>query len=105
MKRLITIIITSLILLGLSYAVTYYTHTKFIDFSFFVGLVVTVIVWFFTSKGGFTSRNAEMMVQSQTGIKIEKQKYEFSHNVVFFTSLAYTLISLVTMLYQYRCYF
>jgi amino acid transporter len=105
MKRLITIIITLLILLGLSYAVTYYTHTKFIDFSFFVGLVVTVIVWFFTSKGGFTSRNAEMMIQSQTGIKLEKQKYEFSPNVVFFTSLAYTLISLVTMLYQYRSYF
>ncbi|MFK9092599.1 hypothetical protein [Bacillus salipaludis] len=105
MKRLITIILTLLVLLGLSYGITYYTHKKFIDYSFFIGIAFTAIIWFFTSKGGYTSRNVDMTVQGTTGIKAEQQRFEFSPNIAFFTSLAYTLISLVVMLYQYRSYF
>ncbi|NRD79861.1 hypothetical protein HPT25_21220 [Bacillus sp. BRMEA1] len=105
MKRLITVVITFLVLIGLSYGITYCTHTKLIDYSFFIGMSVTVIIWFFTSKGGYTSRNVDMTVQGTTGIKAEQQRYEFSPNVAFFTSLAYTLISLVAMIYQYRSYF
>jgi hypothetical protein len=104
-KRLITIVITLLVLVGLSYGITYYTHTKFIDYSFFIGLAVTIIIWFFTSKGGYTSRNLDMTVQGSTGIKMEGQKYEFSPNIAFLTSLAYSLITLGVMLYQYRGYF
>jgi hypothetical protein len=105
MKKVITIIITLLILLGLSYCISYFTHTKPIDYSLFIGIAVTVIIWFFTSKGGSTSRNADMTVQGTTGIKVEQQKFEFFPNAAFFTSLAYTLISLVALLYQYRSYF
>ncbi len=105
MKRLITIIITLFVLFSLSFGITYFTHTKFIDYSFFIGIVVTAIIWFFTSKGGYTSRNVDMTVQGTTGIKTEQLKNEFSPNVAFFTSLAYTAISLVVMLFQYRNYF
>ncbi|MFP5107190.1 hypothetical protein ACSU6B_10510 [Neobacillus sp. C211] len=105
MKRLITIVITFLVLTGLSYGITYYTHTKFIDYSFFIGLASTVIIWFFTSKGGHTSRLLDMSIQATTGTKVDQQKYEFSPNVVFLTSLAYTIINLGVMLYYYRSYF
>jgi hypothetical protein len=104
MKRLITIIITVILLLGLSYTFTYFTHTKFIDYSFIVGLISTVIIWFFASKGGLTSKNAEMIIQAQTGIKVEQQKYEFLPNVVFITSLSCTVIFFVAMLFHYRSY-
>lgn len=86
MKKLITIFITLLVLTGLSYGITYYTHSKFIDYSFFIGLAVTVIIWFFTSKGGYTSRNLDVSVQGTTGIKVDQQKYEFSPNFAFLTS-------------------
>jgi hypothetical protein len=105
MKRLITIVITFLVLTGLCFGITYYTHTKFIDYSFFIGLASTVIIWFFTSKGGHTSRYLDMTVQGTTGVKVDQQKYEFSPSVVFLTSLAYTIISLGVMLYYYRSYF
>ncbi|NHC38440.1 hypothetical protein G6549_00560 [Bacillus sp. MM2020_1] len=52
MKRLITIVITFLILTGLSYGITYYTQTKFIDCSFFIGLAVTVFICFLHQKVG-----------------------------------------------------
>ncbi|MEH7331053.1 hypothetical protein V7161_00030 [Neobacillus drentensis] len=104
MKKLITIVITLFVLLGLSYALTWFTHSKFIDYSFFAGLAVTVIIWFFTSKGGYSSRSLDSSVQGSTGIKTERQKYEFSPNIAFFTSLAYTIITFLAMLYYYRSY-
>jgi hypothetical protein len=105
MKRIITIVITLLVLTGLSYGISYYTHTSFIDYAFFIGIVVTVIIWFFTSKGGFTSRNIDMTIQGTTGIKANEQKYEFSPNVAFITSLVYTIIMLIAVIYYYRSYF
>ncbi|TDK54071.1 hypothetical protein E2K98_29740 [Bacillus salipaludis] len=98
-------VITLFVLFGLSYGITYYTQTKMIDYSFFIGLAITIIIWFLTSKGGFTSRNLDMTVQGTTGIKAEEQKFEFTPNVLFFTSLSYTIISLVAMLFYYRSYF
>jgi hypothetical protein len=105
MKRLITIVITVLVILGLGFGITYYTDTKFIDYSFVIGLIATIIIWFSTSKGGFTSRHMDMTIQGTTGIKMETQKFEFSPNIAFITSLAYTIISFGAMLYHYRSYF
>jgi hypothetical protein len=104
MQRLISILVTLIVLLGLSYGLAYYTHSKFFDYSFFVGLAVTLIILFFTSKGGYASRNLDMTVQGTSGIKMEHQKFEFSPNLAFITSLAYTVITFVAMLYQYRSY-
>lgn len=105
MKRLLTIFITLVVLMALSDGLAFIAHTAFIDYSFFTGLVVTVIIWFFTSKGGFTSRKSEALIQGTTGIKLERQKYEFSPKSAFFTSLAYTILSLLAVFYQYRSYF
>ncbi|WHY64433.1 hypothetical protein [Neobacillus sp. SuZ13] len=105
MKIILNILITLLVLLGLSFGLTYLTHTKFIDYSFLIGMIGTVIIWFSNSKGGFTSRHMDMTIQGTTGIKMEGQKFEFKPNITFFTSLAYTIITLVVMVYHYRSYF
>jgi hypothetical protein len=104
MKVLINIFITILVLLGLSYGITYLTHTKFIDYSFVIGMAATIIIWFSTSTGGFTSRHMDMTIQGTTGIRMEGQKYEFSPNIAFFTALAYTILAFAAMLYHYRSY-
>jgi hypothetical protein len=102
MKVLINIVITLLVLLGLSFGITFLTHTKFIDYSFLIGLITTILIWASNSKGGFTSRHMDMTIQGSTGIRMEGQKFEFSPNIAFFTSLAFTIISLGAMLYHYR---
>ncbi len=104
LKKALTVVITLLVLIGLSFGLSHYIHSKFFDYSFFVGLAVTVVIWFFTSKGGVTSRNIDMTIQGTTGIKAEQQKFEFSPNLVFITSLLYTVVTFVVMLYQYRDY-
>jgi hypothetical protein len=105
-KKALTIIITLLVLIGLCYGITYFTNTNFIDFSFFTGLVTTVIIWFFASKGGFASQYVDAMVQKDTtNFKMKSDKYKFKPNIVFLTSLTYTIISFVAMLIYYRSYF
>ena len=105
MKKLITISITLGILLASSYGLTFISNAKFIDFTFFVGLTVSVLIWFFNSKGGFSSRNVDMSVQSTTGIKADIEKFKFYPNVAFFTSVTYTVLSLAATFFYYRNYF
>ena len=104
-RKLLTIIITLLFLFGLSFGMTYFTHAEFTDYSFFIGLAATIIIGFFTSKGGFGTRRLDMTIQGSTGIKMESQKFSFTPNMVFITSLAYTIVTLVAMLFHYRSYF
>lgn len=104
-RKILTITLTLLVLFGLSIGITYFTHVKFTDYSFFIGLAATIIIGFFTSKGGYGTRQLDMTIQGSTGIRMESQKFNFSPNIVFITSLAYTIITLVAMLFQYRGYF
>ena len=103
MKKVIFSLITLLVLVGLSFGISYYTKTHFLDYAFFIGVIVSVIVWFFTSKGGFTSRKLDMSIQATTGIKMEKQNHDFSFSpsIAFLTSVAYTIITLVLSLILY----
>ncbi len=92
-------------LISLSLGLSYYTNSNFFDYAFFVGLIVTIIIWFFTSKGGVTSQNMDGTVQGTTGVKAtEHHKFEFSLSPSFVTSLIYTFITFAIMLYQYRDY-
>ena len=104
MKAIINIVITILVLIGLSFALTYLTHTKFIDYSFLIGMIASLIIWASNSKGGFSSRDMDMTIQGTTGIRMEGQKFEFKPNIAFFTTIAYTIITFVAMLYHYRSY-
>lgn len=104
-KKALTIISTLLVLIGLCFGLTYFTDTNFVDFSFLVGLVVTIIIWFFSSKGGFVSQHADVMLQAQTtNFKMKSDKYKFKSNIVFLTSLTYTIVSFIAMLIHYRNY-
>lgn len=105
-RKLLTSVITILFLIGLSFGITYFTHTKFIDYSCFIGLAATAVIWYFTSKGdGFSSRRLDMSIQGSTGIRLEEKKFEFSPNIVFLTCVAYTIITTAALLFHYRSYF
>lgn len=106
MKRLISIVLTLFVLLGLNYVIASITNTRFIDCSFVVGLVLSTIIWFFSSKGGLTSRLSDGMIQAQTAnFKLKGDDYKFSPNIVFFTALVYTFFSIVFTFIYYRSYF
>ncbi|EIT84213.1 hypothetical protein A374_16458 [Fictibacillus macauensis ZFHKF-1] len=105
MKKLITSFITLGILVAISYAISFFTDANFIDFTFFVGLCVSSAMWFFNSKGGFSSRSTALSMQSTTGMKVEAEKFTFNPSVAFITSVSFTVLSLVATFIYYRNYF
>lgn len=106
MKRLLSILVTLLVLLGINIGVSVFTNTNFIDFSFGIGLIASVVIWFFSSKGGYTARYTDVMLQAETtNWKMKHEKHKFQRNTVFYTSLAYTIISIVATVIYYKDYF
>ncbi|UPG66227.1 hypothetical protein [Metabacillus endolithicus] len=57
---------------------------SFVDYSFFVGLLGAVVIYFFSSSGGFSSNNLDMLAQATTGFKMETNSKEEKK---FYTSI------------------
>ena len=105
-KKLLTIIITLLILVGVNLLVSKIAGTHFVDFSFGVGLLISVIISFFTSSGGFTSKYADTTMQANTvNWKMKNEKYKLQPSTALYTSVAYTVLSIVITFYYYKDYF
>lgn len=105
MGKVLSTVITLVFMLGLNYGVSVYLNAAFIDYSFIVGLITALIIGFFTSKGGFTTQNNNMIVQSQTMYKMEVEKLKLTPTYAFYTAVVYTVISLITTIYFYKDYF
>ena len=101
MKKLITAIITLGVLFGATWLVSNFMHAKMIEYAFIVSLIVTFIIKFFTSSGGYTSNIVKISVQSQTGIKDESPVHMTGKSFSFKVSLIFTIISLVVTIIYY----
>ncbi|MBP0724535.1 hypothetical protein J5Y03_04960 [Bacillus sp. RG28] len=105
MKKLIFAVITIGILFGLTWFVADFMHGKMIEYAFIVGLIVTFSIKFFTSSGGFSSDNARLIAQSQTGIKVKDEPtvHIEGKSFSFIVSLLFTIVSLfVTVIYYWK---
>ncbi|WP_251551224.1 hypothetical protein [Neobacillus muris] len=97
LKKILTIAVTLLILISVSFGFSLYFHSEFLDFSFIVGLIATIITWFFVSTDGAASRPPDHTIRVSTGLRNAYQKSHFTPNLPFVTSLIYTLLSIVVM--------
>ncbi len=71
------------------------------EWSFFIGLGLTVFLFFFNSSGGALSKGATMQA-SEAGWKVQKDnELKANVGVVFYGSALFTLISFVLMLVTY----
>ena len=100
LKKVFSITITLLLLIVLSFGLTQYYQLNLFDCSFFVGVMVTVSIFFFTSTGEVKGRFLDRGFQRLNGIRpvIEDQELGFSPPLPFFVSLVYTIITFVAML-------
>ena len=106
LKKVSKIFLTFLSLVSMNFAISNFTHTKFIDFAFAVGLIGCGAIWFFTSKGGITSSYTDSISQAQTtNFKMKKEKFSFTPNIPFYTALIYTVVSAVITYIYYKDYF
>lgn len=102
LKNTFYIASTLLLLIGASYGLSKYHHTNFIDYSFFIGLIVTVSIIFFTSTGEVKARFFDSSFQGRMGLKasFKHQEFSFSPNVPFYTSLVFTIITFTAMFFD-----
>ncbi|TYS16698.1 hypothetical protein FZC78_11970 [Rossellomorea vietnamensis] len=74
---------------------------SYMDWSFFIGLAISVVLFFFNSSGGVLSKGATLDA-STAGWKVQ-QDNELKANVgfVFFGAVLYTIVSFVMMIITY----
>lgn len=103
MKKIISWSLVTSIVIGLAvWIASVIVPFSYTEWSFFIGLGLTGILFFFNSSGGFSSKNATLAV-SQSVWKVQKDDNElkFYGGGVFFGSVLYTVVSLVVMLVVY----
>jgi len=108
LKKLIFSIITLGFLFGFTWIVSDFMQGKMIDYAFFVGLVVTIIIRFFTSSGSrYASNSINLSIQTQAGMKVTGENASpFTVSQKSFSllvSFTFTIVSLlITLAYYWK---
>ncbi|MBB6455326.1 hypothetical protein HNQ94_003826 [Salirhabdus euzebyi] len=105
MKKILTFILTLGILAAATYGISNMLHQPFIDFAFLIGILGMIVIRFFNSAGGYTSKSMDMSIQGRTGIKMEQNDRKFEPNIAFYTAMAYTILTGIVTFIHYKDYF
>lgn len=92
MKIFIKAIITILILVFLNTLASKVLKVHFLELAMFIGYAAAIMVFFFTTSGGFTSRALDLEIQSKTGLKMVEKKRGLKLTIPFLTSLSYGVL-------------
>ncbi|WP_156969562.1 hypothetical protein [Jeotgalibacillus campisalis] len=71
------------------------------EWSFFIGLGLTIFLFFFSGSGGFFSRIATFNASASIGKVQDDNQFSAYLGGIFYGLLLYTVISLVLMLFLY----
>ncbi|WP_409250573.1 hypothetical protein V1502_10350 [Bacillus sp. SCS-153A] len=94
---LVSAIVFGLLVWGASLILSF----NFLDWAFFIGMAISVVLYFFNSSGGMLSKNATLDA-STAGWKIQ-QDNELKANVgfVFYGAVLFTVVSFIAMVSTY----
>lgn len=100
-KNIIGTIISAGVIGILVWIATMVLSISYMDWSFFIGLAISVVLFFFNSSGGALSKGATLDA-STAGWKVQ-QDNELKANVgfVFFGAVLYTIVSFIMMIITY----
>lgn len=105
MKNALIVCITFIVLAAGNWAAATVLQLSFLDVSIpFAGLAVAVI-YFFKSKGGMVSRQLDMSIQGQTGIRMQQERPVPERSYVFIGSALYLVLAVAFTFFMYREYF
>jgi hypothetical protein len=94
-------ILTSLVIGLIVWVTSMILSFPYSEWSFFIGLGLTVVMFFFNSSGGTLSKGATLEA-SEAGWKVqEDNELKSNVGVIFYGSLLYTFISLIFMVIMY----
>jgi hypothetical protein len=76
-----------------------------VDVSIPFGIAAIFITYVFTNKGNAISRQMDMQIQGETGIRMAFSNRVASHSFVFIGSIVYFSLALLTTFFTYKDYF
>ncbi|MRG85905.1 hypothetical protein [Salinibacillus xinjiangensis] len=99
MKKIIIQSLISAVILGvIVWIASFIFSFSYGEWSFFIGLGFSVVIFFFSSSGGALSKVANLEA-SESSWKIQKDNNDLKANVgtIFYGSVLYTIISFIVM--------
>lgn len=105
MKNIITILLTVVIIGALNWIASVLLNMSFLDISIPVGGLALILIYFITSKGGMASRQMDMSIQGQTGIRMEHKEAVSERSYILIGSITYVAVMLIVSFIAYREYF
>ncbi len=107
MKKIISSIITIIILSSTNLLMSKVFKLPFVELSFITGLLFTIGIYFFTSSGGFTSEMMDASIKRflESDSRTSSHFVNFNVNIPFIISLFYTIISGIYSIIVYWEYF
>ncbi|MEF9992408.1 MAG: hypothetical protein RRZ84_08285 [Romboutsia sp.] len=106
-KKISMVILTLLVMVVTNYLLANYFKVNFIELSFIVGLLYTLVIGFFSSEGGITTRmfdtKFEMLWNHESNSKNKFIKFYVNGPLV--VAIAYTAISFIASVIIYWKYF
>lgn len=107
MKKFTSSFKTLLILVIINFLASNFFKLQFLELSFIVGLLACIIVAFFTSEGGFTTRILDSKVRHFEANDNRHNSYftKFHMNTPLKVSILYTLVAIIASVVVYWKYF
>ncbi|PYF08926.1 hypothetical protein [Ureibacillus chungkukjangi] len=95
-KRYFLIMTAAFIIeLFITYLVALLFSVRIIEVMFFTGVVLSVIILFFTSSGGIISNMSSAEISARTGIMQKNEPFIFKRGPIFMASILLLIIGLV----------
>lgn len=107
MKKIISGFITLIVLLASNYFLAKLLKLPFLELSFMTGLILSIIIGFFSSEGGFTTEMTNTSIKRFMSSESRNRDHfvKFSMNTPFLVALVYTIISAIASVVKYWDYF
>ena len=107
LKKLITILITLMSLILSNLFISNYFKISFLEISFAIGLLFSIVIALFSSKGGFPIKLQDSTMSYLFNKTSEENNYnlKFYSNIPFLISVIYTIVFGVINIVIYWDYF
>lgn len=96
MRMEIMIFIITVLLIGfVNWIVANVFHTSFLDVSFMIGMLTTLILYFVNSSDSPVTRAMNADIQGETGTKVHTKSRHSTRGVSFYAALVYLVAAAI----------
>ncbi|TLS37019.1 hypothetical protein [Pseudalkalibacillus caeni] len=102
MKKFVGLSVLSAAIIGLiAWGLSVFFSFSYMEWSFFIGLGITVILYLSNSSGGMLSRMATLEASESNWKVQEDTEQKVNVGAIFYGSVLYTIVSFIIMMITY----